>query len=161
MLVGMRLKRSMVALVVVFGLAGLRQGQAQEKGSWQPLSTTARSVTGPISFANEKLTINFTKFAVAEIRDVSAAEIQAVLQEAPTAGGATPRGHLFRLNIPGGKQFLRHNTMCGSEDTQWMVTSVQEKTLQLAFFSGSQMPVLTAEAVANTTALCGTYTYGR
>ena len=51
--------------------------------------------------------------------------------------------------------------MCGSDETQWMASSVQGKTLQLAFFSGATMPVLTAEAVGNSANVCGTFTYVR
>ena len=42
-----------------------------------------------------------------------------------------------------------------------MVTYVEGRTLQLAFFSAADMPTLTAEAVSNSTTLCGTYTYTR
>ena len=58
-------------------------------------------------------------------------------------------------------KFLHKNTLCGGEDTQWMVTSASGKSLQVAFFSGTTMPVLTPEVMANTTDLCGTYSYAR
>ena len=63
--------------------------------------------------------------------------------------------------MPAGKKFLHKNTLCGGEDTQWVATWVSGHTLRLAFFSGTAMPVLTTEAVANSTTLCGTYTYVR
>ena len=42
-----------------------------------------------------------------------------------------------------------------------MVTYVDGKSLQLAFFSGTDMPVLTAEGLATATDLCGTFSYVR
>jgi len=42
-----------------------------------------------------------------------------------------------------------------------MATYVSGNTLHLAFFSGPKMPVLTPDAIANTTDLCGTFLYGR
>ncbi len=129
---------------------------AQEKGNWRPVSTTAKSITGPIVFSDEKLTINFSNFAVAEIRDLQAAETAAAFD-----GTAAGTGHLYRLSIPADKQFLHKNTFCGGEETQWMATNVDGKTLRLAFFSGATIPVLTAEGLANSTAVCGTYTYSR
>jgi hypothetical protein len=42
-----------------------------------------------------------------------------------------------------------------------MVTFVSVGRLQVAFFSGAQAPVLTFDAVGNSTDLCGTFTYSR
>ena len=151
--------RTIVAgLVVGLSCCAMR---AQEQGNWRPVSTTARSITGPIAIGDEKLVINFVRFAVAEIRPVTPAEIAAVLAMGPTEDGKPLTGHLFRLSIPADQKFLHKNTMCGGDETQWMVSAVQGKTLQLAFFSGATMPVMTAEAVGNSTNLCGTFTYVR
>ena len=134
---------------------------AQEKGRWQPLSTTARGITGGLAFSDEKLTINFMKFAIAEIRDLTPAELQVIATPDPNGKNLLAAGHLYRLSIPADQHFLNRNTMCGGEETQWMATSVQGKTLQLAFFSGGQIPVLTAESMATTTNVCGTFAYVR
>ena len=131
---------------------------AQERGNWRATSTTARGVTGDLVFGNEKLSINFSTFPIAQIRALTPAEINATFSPAATPTGT---GSLFRLSIPANKLFLHKNTLCGSEDTQWMVTYTEARTLQLAFFSGPQMPVLTPEAVSNSTTLCGTFTYTR
>lgn len=74
------------------------------------------------------------------------------------AGGV---GFLYRLNVPAARRFLHHNTLCGSEDTQWMTTYVTGRTMQVAFFSGDNMPVMTGEALANSTDVCGTFGYSR
>ena len=131
---------------------------AQDTGYWHAISTTARSITGDIGISEDKLTINFFSFTIADIRALKPEEILAAFNtESPTSG----TGNLYRLNIPAKKTLLHKNTLCGAEDTQWMATFRSGKTLQLAFFSGSKMPELKAEALLNTTALCGTFTYSR
>ena len=146
----------MLAAVVVLscGVGGM----AQENGRWRAVSSTARSITGDIAIANEKMTINFMRFTIAEIRGLEVAEAGAMFGG---EGGAAGSGKLYRLEIPAETKFLGKNSMCGSEETQWMATYVSGKNLQLAFFSGPKMPVFTAEAIGNSTALCGTFTYVR
>ena len=140
------------------GMMASVAGVAQEKGTWRPQSTTAKAITGPVVFSDERLSINFSTFAIAQIRDLKPEETAAAFSGAGDVGG---RGELYRLSIPAAKVFLHKNTLCGGEDTQWMATYVTGKNLQVAFFSGAQMPVVTAEAMANTTALCGTFSYMR
>lgn len=146
---------------VVVGLSCVLSAVAQEQGSWRPLSTTARAITGPIVLGDEKLVINFVRFPVAEIRALTKAEMLAMFPPDSTEGEKPLAGHLYRLSIPMDQRFLHKNTMCAGDETQWMLSAVQGKTMQLAFFSGATMPVLTAEAVATTTTLCGTFTYMR
>jgi hypothetical protein len=93
---------------------------------------------------------------MAQIRTLSPAEV-AIAFDADS-GSATP-GNLYRLSIPANRKLMGKNTLCGSDDTQWMATSVSGKTLQLAFFSGPSMPVFTPEAFANPTNLCGIFAY--
>ena len=130
---------------------------AQEKGYWRASSTTARSITGDVALSELKLTIDFAAFTIAQIRDLKPAEISAAFAESAPGGG----GSLYRLSIPAKKVFLHKNTLCGSEDTQWMVTYAAGRSLQIAFFSGESMPVLTMEALGNSTELCGTFSYVR
>ena len=131
---------------------------AQEQGAWRAANKTARGVTGDVAFGGEKISINFSSFTVAQIRELQPAEIAAVFASEGTAGGS---GNLFRTSIPANKKFLSKNTLCGSEETQWIASYVAGKQLQLAFFSGASMPVFTAEAMGSSTNLCGTYLYGR
>lgn len=143
-----------VSLLLACGLVSA----AQDKGIWHAVSSTANSITGDIGIGEAKMSINFVSFPMAQIRRLEASEAVATFEaEAPAAG----TGNLYRLNIPGTKRFLHHNTLCGSEDTEWMATYVSGHTLQVAFFSGASMPVLTAEALAKTTDLCGTFSYAR
>jgi hypothetical protein len=132
--------------------------RSQEAGPWRAASKTAESITGDVALSDTRLAINFATFPMARIRDLEPGEVSAVFDADSNAGG---RGHLYRLNIPAERKFLHHNTLCGSEDTQWMAAFVEGRELHIAFFSGPKMPVFTPEAMANTTDLCGTFLYAR
>ena len=131
---------------------------AQEKGEWRASSKTAKAITGDLGFAGERFGINFGSYPLAQIHALKPAEALAVFNFDPMPAGT---GNLFRLSIPGTTKMLHKNTLCGSEDTQWMVTFVSGRQLSVAFFSGEAMPILTAEAVGNATTLCGTFSYVR
>jgi hypothetical protein len=131
---------------------------AQEKGNWRAASNTARSITGDIALSDEKISINFSTFTMVRVRALDKAEISAAFDADSNAEGS---GSLYRLNIPAAKKFLHRNSLCGDEDTQWMATYVSGHSLQLAFFSGEQTPIFTLDAITNSTALCGTFTYGK
>ena len=151
-------RNKLLCVVVGCGLTCLVSGAAQEKGNWRAASSTAKSITGDLAFSGEKILINYSGFTVAQIRVLEPAEASAAFDTDSGAGGS---GNLYRLSIPASKRFLHHNTLCGSEETQWMATYVAGHSLQLAFFSGASMPVLTPEALGNATNLCGTFSYVR
>ena len=151
------MKRSkLFCATLVFGLTCSICGIAQEKGSWRAASSTARSITGDVSLSTEKLSINFAVFPIAQIRSLKPAELKAAFDLDGDAAGV---GSIYKVNIPADKKFLRHNSLCGGEETQWMVTYAVGHDLRLAFFSGPKMPVFTPEAIATSTDLCGTYSY--
>ena len=129
---------------------------AQDQGYWRASSQTARAITGDVAFGGEKISINFTSYTIAQIRSLTPPELTALF-----GPDATGTANLYRTSIPAEKKFLHKNTLCGTEDTQWLATYVSGRTLQLAFFSGETMPVFTREAIDNATNLCGTYTYTR
>ena len=131
---------------------------AQDKGNWRAASSTAQSITGDIGISADKLFINFAGFTIAQIRPLTPADLNAVFA---AENGAPGSGNLYRLNVPAEKKFLHHNTLCGSEETQWMITYVEGHSLHVAFFSGQKPPVMTPEAIANSTDLCGTFLYMR
>jgi hypothetical protein len=139
-------------------LAGSLSCAAQEKGIWRAANTTAKSITGDVVLSTEKLAINFSNFPIAQIRALEPAEASAAFDAESGPGGS---GNLYRLSIPAEKRFLHRNTLCGGEETQWMATYVVGHSLQVAFFSGPSMPVFTADALANATNLCGTFSYVR
>ena len=129
---------------------------AQERGSWRAASSNAKSITGDLTLSVEKILISFTTFPIAQIRPLQPAEIKAAFD---LDGEAAGTGSLYKLNVPATQKFLKKNSLCGAEDTQWMVTYVAGHNLQVAFFSGAPVPVLTPEAIATTTNLCGIYAY--
>lgn len=133
-------------------------GFSQDKGYWRAESTNANKITGDIAISDNRLTINFLGYSLAHIRDLTPVEAAAAFDiDVNIAGG----GSLYRLSIPGDKRFLHRNTLCGSEETQWMATYVQDRTLHVALFSGSAMPVLTAEALSSSSEVCGIFGYER
>ena len=130
---------------------------AQDKGYWRAVSSNADAITGDLTISDSKLTINFSSFPLAQIRPLQPAEWSAIFDADPGSG----TGYLYRLNVPATKRFLHKNTLCGSDDTQWLATFVHDRSLRVAFFSGENMPVLTSDALANSTDVCGTFTYSR
>lgn len=131
--------------------------RAQDNGYWRAASSSANDITGDIAIS-AKLTINFTNFTIAQIRRLTPAEDSAAFGADVNEGGI---GNLYRVTIPAAKRFLHRNTLCGSEDTQWMATYVTGRSMEVAFFSGENMPVLTPEALTNSTDVCGTFRYTR
>jgi hypothetical protein len=150
--------KKMICAVAAFLLACGVPVVAQEKGLWRAESSTAQSITGDVAFGGEKMSINFTTFVVAQIRSLDPGEVSAVFDADSTAGGT---GNLFRLDIPATKKFMHKNTLCGTEDVQWMATYVAARSLKIAFFSGPKMPVLALNEIANSTDLCGTFSFVR
>jgi hypothetical protein len=131
---------------------------AQEAGPWRAVNTPAETITGDVAFAETRMAINFSSFPIVRVRALEPGEVSAVFDVDSTAGG---RGNLYRLSIPAAKKFLHKNSICGSEDTQWVAAFVAGRNLHLAFFSGDKMPVFKPEVIANSTDLCGTFLYGR
>jgi hypothetical protein len=147
-----------VSFAIVLILACAMNGAAQDKGYWRAASNTASSITGDIALSDTRVTINFSGFVMAQIRALNSAEVAAAFDADASAGG---NGSLYRLKIPADKRFLHKNTLCGSEETQWMATYVTGRNLKVAFFSGDNTPVLTMDSLANSSDLCGTFTYAR
>ena len=151
--------RSVVVGVALAGLCWATRVSAQEdRGLWRASSANAHAITGDITVAEAKVTINFLTFPLAQIRRLKPVEVSAVFDADVNAG---IEGTLYRLRIPGAQYVSKRNTLCGGEETQWMATYVTGHTLKVAFFSGDDMPVFTFDAMQNTTTLCGTYAYGR
>lgn len=131
---------------------------AQDKGYWRAASSNAKAITGDIAISDARLSINLVGFTLAQIRALTPAETSAAFDIDSSTGAS---GNLYRLNISASRRFQHHNTLCGSEDTQWMVTGVADGALHVDFFSGPNMPVLTLDALANSSDLCGSFTYAR
>ena len=142
----------------LLALACSLSAAAQDKGYWRAASTTANSITGDISIADAKVTIDFYVFPLVQARTLNPAEVAAAFDADVNAGHT---GVLYHLTVHAAQRFLHKNTLCGTEDTEWMATYVFGHTLQVAFFSGPQPPVFAFDALRNSTDLCGTYTYAR
>lgn len=140
------------------GVALVACAAAQERGYWRAASNTARSITGDVSLSDEKLVLDFSGYTLAKIRALQPAELSAAFDADSNAGGS---GNLYRLNVPATKRLLHKNTLCGTDDTEWMATYVAGRSLQLAFFSGERPPVLTLQALSDSSDLCGTFSYTR
>jgi hypothetical protein len=143
---------------VLLAVAGAAQANAQDGGAWRAASTNAISITSDIALGKDKLSIDYLVYPLAPIRPLKPVEVSAVFDADVNAGIS---GMLYRLKIPAAQRFLKKNTLCGGEDTQWMATYVAGKTLEVAFFSGDDMPVFTFDAISKSTALCGTFAYER
>jgi hypothetical protein len=155
----MHLRTNLLPAILLLTLTTTLSAQSQEKGIWRASSKNAKSVTGDIAFSEYKVAIDFYSFTIANIRNLTPAELAAAFDSDTTRPGAT--GTLYRMVIPGTRKFLHGTTLCGAEDTQWIVTYVNGRNLQLLFFSGSGTPVLTPEGLADNPDLCGLYTYTR
>lgn len=149
-------REKLLCAIMVLVLACYGSAAAQELGYWRAASSTAQSVTGDVGLSDTKILINFSYFAMVRARDLEPAEVSSVFD---ADSNSSNKGHLYKLNIPAAKKFMHKNTLCGTEDTQWMATYVDGHSLYLAFFSGQKIPVFTMDAISNSTNLCGTYTY--
>jgi hypothetical protein len=132
---------------------------AQEKGYWRASNSSAKSITGDIGLSDARISINFLNFPIALIRALQPGEVSAVFDVDSNA--VVGEANLYRLTIPGDRKFLHKNSLCGSDDTHWMVTYAAGRSLQLAFFSGEKPPALTVESISNSTDLCGVFSYER
>jgi hypothetical protein len=163
-----QMKKLVIAIAAVLALPGavrcVAQAQVQipvqiqDKGYWRAASNTAASITGDIGIADGTMTLNFKKYPLASIRSLQPAEVSAAFDaDASTAGPGT----LYRLRVPASVRLLKHNTLCGTDDTEWMATYAAGKSLQVAFFSGADEPKFSFDAIANSTHLCGAYSFVR
>src|SRR5262245_34469578 len=107
---------------------------AEERGYWRAASNSARSVTGDISLGDESLTSTSSTTTTSTVRPPEPAEVSSVFDTDSASAGT---GSFYRANIPATKKFLHKNSLCGSEDVQWMVAYAAGNQLQLAFFSGN------------------------
>jgi len=153
----MRVRETLFILALA-SAAGLQAQQQPEKGTWRAASNTAASITGDIAISGSKISINMTSFLLSPARLIKPSEVAAIFDEAIDTAG---NGQLYRLNIPAARRFVGHNTLCGTQDTSWMAVYAIHGELKVAFFSGDDAPLLTFDALQNSTSLCGTFTYVR
>jgi hypothetical protein len=151
-------KTALLAVMAGLSFACSLLASAQDKGPWHSTSSNANAITGDIGIFDDKLSLNFATFTMAEIRKLDPAEAAALFSTETNAPGG---GFLYRMDIPATKHFVHKNTLCGNEDTQWMATWVAGRDLHVALFSGGNTPVMTSDALANSTDVCGLFLYSR
>lgn len=130
----------------------------QIRGTWRATSKNAQSITGDVAIAAEKIQISFTILPISQIRPLQPTEIKAAFD---LEGEAEGTASLYKVNIPATQKFIKKNSLCGGETTEWMVTYVAGRQLRIAFFAGAKPPTFTPDAIATTTDLCGIYNYSK
>jgi hypothetical protein len=153
----MRNRELLAALAGLF-FASILPCAAQDAGYWRSASTNANAITGDIVIGGSKLTIDFYDFPLSLIRTLTTNEVGAAFDADVNVGG---NGTLYRIHVPAATRFLHKNTLCGTEDAEWMATFISGRNLKVAFFSGLEPPVFTIDALANSYERCGTFTYAR
>ena len=143
-----------LALLLAFSLPAA----AQDKGFWRASSQTASSITGDMFITEGKLTMNVLSWPLVPVRALKPVEISAVFDADSNVAQA---GNLYHVSIAADQRLLHKNTLCGRDQTQWMATWIDGRTLHVAFFSGQAPPVFTFDAIRNSTDLCGTFIYTR
>ena len=151
--------KTLTLLLALTTAAAHAQGAPQEKGLWHAANKPAKSITGDVVFSDFKFSLDFFSYPLANIRTLTPPELAAAFDADPASTAIT--GTLYRIDIPSTKTFLRGHPLCSGEGTQWIVTYRSGKSLQLLFFAGNDMPVLTPDALTNNPSLCGLYSYTR
>lgn len=127
-------------------------------GTFLPWSTTAESITGPITLAVDAqgapTSITFGPGAQVGLTQVALSDAAWLIFDEAMVKGAV----LQMAADPG--PLINGNTLCGGPDmpARWLVLAASpgsDATLQLAAFSGDDPP-----ASIQSDALCGTYNYG-
>ena len=153
----MRNRKLFAAVAALFLVCALPCG-SQDGGYWRAASTNANAITGDIVISGSKVTLDFYDFPLALVRTLTTNEVAAAFDADVNVGG---NGTLYRLHVQAATHFLHKNTLCGTEETEWMATFVSGRNLKVAFFSGTDAPVFTIDALANSYDRCGTFTYAR
>ena len=153
-----KMRKLSIVIILTLACAIHCPAQQQDKGYWRAASNTAAKITGDIAISDSKLTLNFHSYPFAVIRTLKPAEVSALFDaDVNTA----VQGTLYRLKLPGDLKLQHHNTLCGSDETQWMATYQSGKSLEVAFFSGDDVPVFTFDKISTSSNLCGTFSFAR
>jgi hypothetical protein len=148
------------AFILTAAVAAVQTGRAEAAAAkWSAMSTTAMSITGDVTLSPTDLTMAGTGYPLTHVATVPAQQRAGIGQFIAVTEPAAV--DLYRIKIPGARKLRNGNTLCGGNDVAWLlVVSGSGPTLALAFFSGAAQPPLDPNALSNSTALCGTFTYG-
>ena len=137
---------------------------------WTAMSHTAYAITGDVETSPDSIAMSNNTYPLVYVRDLRGDELQDSAQalDVQMTSSSGVNGRLFRTSIPGAARLVNGNTICGSENAAWVLAlmtrgdgsgSASGDWLYLAFFSGDVEPILQAQAIGNSKALCGTYNY--
>lgn len=151
--------RVLALFILTFTLFGSVAASAGEKKTyWTAASSNAITITNDVELSASALSIGYINFPINKAKEVSLTEAMAAFDVDTTAPGA---GVLYHVNIAASTRFQRNNSLCGGEDALWMLAWTTKHSLKLAFFSGSDQPQLSFEAVSKSQDLCGVFSYTR
>lgn len=145
-------------MVLVGAICGAAQAKAPDVGHWNGANDRTVNMTGELAITPTELTIYESKFPLVLVRKLTPVEVGSVF-DADT--NARIGGTLYSLHAPPNVYYTGGSPLCGKEFIRWMATYVSGRTLYVAFFSGNDTPVFTFDAIADSTAMCGTYVYKR
>jgi hypothetical protein len=139
---------------------------------WTAMSHTANAISGDVETSADSIAMSGITYPLVYVRDLRGDELQDSAQslDVQMSSSSGLEGRLFRTNIPAASRLINGNTICGSENAAWVLAvvtrgdgsgSASGDLLYLAFFSGDAEPILQAQAIGNSKALCGTYNYQR
>jgi hypothetical protein len=150
-----------IAFVVACVAAGQTRAQSGAQ-KWTAMSNTAMSITGDIELSSNELTLAGKSYALVLVSNIAAPQLAAAGEIVAMAQPTT--ASLYKLSIPAGTKLVNGNTICGPNAANWLLTVIgtgppaqTDQMLSLAFFSGSGKPDLAS--AANSTSLCGTFSY--
>ena len=116
------------------------------------------SITGDIALTPGKLLMAHRAFPLKQARAIEPAHL-ADVGKIVNATGDVQSAALYKTMVPRRTALLKANIICGSKDAEWMLAVFEKNELAVAFFAGAKEPDLAPNAVANSTDLCGTFSY--
>ena len=126
---------------------------------WTAISNTAMGVTGDLTVTPRSVTMAGRTLQLALLHTLAGPQLGQAAALFPVAVTSKLRGALYKVSIPATAAFKSSNTLCGKQATTFFVLLTDGSDLELAMFSGKNEPNLSANAIANSTEFCGTYSY--
>jgi hypothetical protein len=136
------MKRPTLALLAALAIAA-----APAKNAWRPTSTTAVSITGPVTLWSDRLSAAGASFKLRQVAQPASFR---------TDQGDRP-ARVFAVIKPRNPKLLNGNTLCGPKAATWIVAQpIALDALVIAVFTGPDRPT-----GQDSPGLCGTFFYNR
>jgi uncharacterized RDD family membrane protein YckC len=116
--------------------------------TWMPHSDSATWVTGPILMSTTGISIKNIIYPLTLTRPLKGNELESAAQIFHLQSSQDDEGWLFRANISSATRLINDNTLCGTDDAQWLIAVVTPdgpsttRELHLMFFSGDSEPAI-------------------